>query len=152
VEKLGRRGKYLVWELEDEVYLMLHLRMTGTLLLNPAERPPHTRVTFDLGDHSSSSSTAPLRHRRARARPEALGDFFAKRLGVEPFEPEFTGEHLYELTRTRRAPIRRCCSTRSGSPASATSTPTRRSSAPRSTAAAREPHQPQQAARSATRS
>ena len=36
--------------------------------------------------------------------PEALDDFFATRLGVEPFEPEFTGEHLYELTRHSRAP------------------------------------------------
>src|SRR5215203_6401619 len=49
VERLGRRGKYLVWQLEDEAYLMLHLRMTGTLLVEPPERPPHTRVTFDLG-------------------------------------------------------------------------------------------------------
>src|SRR3954447_9108424 len=48
VERLGRRGKYLVWELEDEAYLLLHLRMTGTLLLDPPERPPHTRVTFGL--------------------------------------------------------------------------------------------------------
>src|SRR3954453_217166 len=48
VERLGRRGKYLVWELEDEAYLLLHLRMTGTLLLDPPERPPHTRVTFAL--------------------------------------------------------------------------------------------------------
>src|SRR6201747_2920652 len=50
VEKLGRRGKYLVWELEHDVYLMLHLRMTGTLLLRPPEPPAHTRVTFSLGD------------------------------------------------------------------------------------------------------
>ena len=50
--RLGRRGKYLVWELEDEVYLLLHLRMTGTLLLDPPERAPHTRVTFDLGEHT----------------------------------------------------------------------------------------------------
>ena len=50
VERLGRRGKYLVWELEDDVYLMLHLRMTGTLLLRPPGRPLHTRVTFVLGD------------------------------------------------------------------------------------------------------
>src|SRR3954447_20238786 len=49
VERLGRRGKYLVWELGGDAYLLLHLRMTGTLLLNPGDRPAHTRVTFDLG-------------------------------------------------------------------------------------------------------
>ena len=29
VEKLGRRGKYLLWGLSEEVYLAQHLRMTG---------------------------------------------------------------------------------------------------------------------------
>ena len=41
----------------------------------------------------------------------ALGDeareaFFAARLGVEPFEPEFTGAHLYALAARCRAPIK----------------------------------------------
>ena len=31
VERLTRRGKYLVWELAGDAYLLLHLRMTGTL-------------------------------------------------------------------------------------------------------------------------
>jgi formamidopyrimidine-DNA glycosylase len=107
IEQLGRRGKYLVWELEDEAYLMLHLRMTGTLLLNPPERPPHTRVTFDLED-GELQFVDPRRFGTGELAlgHEALQDFFARRLGVEPFEPEFTGEHLYELTRHSRAPIK----------------------------------------------
>ncbi len=107
VERLGRRGKYLVWELEDEAYLLLHLRMTGTLLLNPPETPPHTRVTFDLGDNElrfvdpRRFGTGELALGHA-----ALDDFFARRLGVEPFEPEFTGEHLHALAARCRAPIK----------------------------------------------
>src|SRR5919202_3708592 len=50
VERLGRRGKYLVWELENEAYLLMHLRMTGTLLLAPLGAPPYPRVWFRLGD------------------------------------------------------------------------------------------------------
>src|ERR671932_2138516 len=49
VERLGRRGKYLVWDLEDDAHLLMHLRMTGTLLLDPPEPPAHTRVWFQLG-------------------------------------------------------------------------------------------------------
>jgi formamidopyrimidine-DNA glycosylase len=107
VERLGRRGKYLVWELEDDAYLLLHLRMTGTLLLDPPERPPHTRVTFDLGEHTLEF-VDPRRFGTGELAlgPEALDDFFAKRLGVEPFDAEFTGEHLYELTQHSRAPIK----------------------------------------------
>src|SRR5919206_1642188 len=49
VERLTRRGKYLVWELEGDLYLFMHLRMTGTLLLDPGAPPAHTRVMFALG-------------------------------------------------------------------------------------------------------
>ncbi len=108
VERLGRRGKYLVWELEDEAYLMLHLRMTGTLLLNPPEgRPAHTRVTFDLGA-AQLQFVDPRRFGTGELAlgDEALDDFFGKRLGVEPFEPEFTGEHLYYLASKTRASIK----------------------------------------------
>jgi formamidopyrimidine-DNA glycosylase len=108
VERLGRRGKYLVWELEDEAYLMLHLRMTGTLLLNPPEgRPAHTRVTFDLGgDQLQFVDPRRFGTGELALGDEALDDFFAKRLGVEPFEPEFTGEHLYDLASKTRASIK----------------------------------------------
>src|SRR6185295_5255096 len=51
VERLGRRGKYLIWELSDEAYLLQHLRMTGTLLLDPAGAPPYTRVWLRLDGH-----------------------------------------------------------------------------------------------------
>ena len=51
------------------------------------------------------------------------------RLGVEPLSPDFTAEALRALARGRKRRSRRSCSTRSGSPAWATSTPTRRSSA-----------------------
>src|ERR671933_782180 len=54
VERLSRRGKYLVWELEDDVFLLMHLRMTGTLLLDPPGAPPHTRVWLRLEhDHDT---------------------------------------------------------------------------------------------------
>jgi formamidopyrimidine-DNA glycosylase len=107
VERLGRRGKYLVWELEDDVSLMLHLRMTGTLLLRPPERPPHMRVTFVLGD-SELLFVDPRRFGTGELAlgSEALDAFFATRLGVEPLEPEFTGAHLHALAKHCRAPIK----------------------------------------------
>src|SRR5881392_4385731 len=51
VEALFRRGKYFVWELEDEVFLVMHLRMTGNLLLaDDGEPRPHLCVRFELSD------------------------------------------------------------------------------------------------------
>ncbi len=112
VERLGRRGKYLELVLADEVFLLMHLRMTGTLLLQDpaAEPPPHTRVRFDL-DGGAAPELRFVDPRRFGTGELALGAdarerFYAARLGVEPLDPDFTGAHLRALARTSRAPIK----------------------------------------------
>jgi formamidopyrimidine-DNA glycosylase len=106
VERLGRRGKYLIWELSGEAYLLVHLRMTGTLLLDPGE-PAHNRVWFELGDHRLAF-TDPRRFGTGELAlgEDALEGFLAARLGVEPLDGEFTAEHLHGLARASRAPIK----------------------------------------------
>lgn len=107
VGTLGRRGKYLVWELEDDVFLLMHLRMTGTLLLDPDPPSKHVRVRFDLGDHQLVFDD-PRRFGTGELAlgPEALAAFFDARLGVEPLERLFTAEHLHALAKTSRAPVK----------------------------------------------
>jgi formamidopyrimidine-DNA glycosylase len=108
LEALGRRGKYLVWELEDDVHLMLHLRMTGALLLNPPEPPRYRRVRFAFDDRQEVYLDDPRRFGTGELAlgGDALDEFFAARLGVEPFSPDFTSAHMYALTKVSRAPIK----------------------------------------------
>jgi formamidopyrimidine-DNA glycosylase len=108
VERLGRAGKYLVWSLSDDRYLLQHLRMTGTLLYDPPAAPPHTHVLLELdGGHRvvyvdpRRFGTGHLVH-GASARDEYLG----ARLGIEPLTPEFTAEHVRTLARGRTAPVK----------------------------------------------
>ena len=108
VERLSRRGKYLIWEAEDEVYLLMHLRMTGTILYDPPPQTPYTRVRLNFDDGETLSFCDP---RRFGTGELALGhddleEFLDARLGVEPLGPEFTTEHLYLQTRKRRTPIK----------------------------------------------
>jgi formamidopyrimidine-DNA glycosylase len=49
IERLDRRGKYLLWRLADEVFLAQHLRMTGAVLCEPTPEPAHVRVRIELG-------------------------------------------------------------------------------------------------------
>jgi formamidopyrimidine-DNA glycosylase len=107
VERLSRRGKYLVCELTDDVYLLMHLRMTGTLLLDPDPPSRHARVRFGLAPHLLVFDD-PRRFGTGELAlgPEALAAFFDARLGVEPLAREFTAEHLYALARTSRAPVK----------------------------------------------
>jgi formamidopyrimidine-DNA glycosylase len=108
VERLGRRGKYLVWELEDEVFLLVHLRMTGTLLLDPAPGVLYRRVRFVLSDGHELAFCDPRRFGTGQLvlGSEALEEFFATRVGLEPLGPELTGETLRALAKGRRAPIK----------------------------------------------
>ena len=109
VERLARRGKYLVWQLEGETFLIVHLRMTGTLLLDPATPPAHSRVVFVLD--GGAHRVCFVDPRRFGTGELAIGaaaaqDFFGSRLGVEPFDPAFTGRRLREVTRHSRAPVK----------------------------------------------
>ena len=108
IERLDRRGKYFVMALEGDVFMLMHLRMTGTLLLDPDPATPHSRVVFDVGDHRLRF----VDPRRFGTGELAVGDaalrtFLDARLGLEPLEPgALTGTALRELARGRRAPVK----------------------------------------------
>jgi formamidopyrimidine-DNA glycosylase len=55
VESLGRRGKYLVWSFEGDVYLVQHLRMTGSVLAEPSSHQAYVRVRLTLGPPRAAS-------------------------------------------------------------------------------------------------
>jgi formamidopyrimidine-DNA glycosylase len=108
VESLGRRGKYLLWHLSGDVHLAQHLRMTGAVLLEPDPEPPHTRVRIELDPKARLAIVDPRRFGTGELLlgEPALRRFLDARLGVEPFDGEFTGELLRALARGRTAPIK----------------------------------------------
>jgi formamidopyrimidine-DNA glycosylase len=108
IEDVGRSGKYLVWTLSDDRYLLLHLRMTGTLLFDPAVEPLHTRVRFEFDDDHRLVYVDPRRFGTANLvfGGPALDAYLGARLGIEPFTSEFTAEHLRRLARGRTVPIK----------------------------------------------
>ena len=105
---LSRRGKYLDWVLEGEVHLLMHLRMTGTLLLEPSEEVAHTRVELTLDAGRRLRFVDPRRFGTGQlvVGERELEAFYASRLGVEPFDEAFTPGLLRGLARGRRGPIK----------------------------------------------
>jgi formamidopyrimidine-DNA glycosylase len=108
IEGLTRRGKYLLWNLEDDVFLAQHLRMTGSLLWNPAGEPPHTRVLIHLEPRARLAITDSRRFGTGQLvlGTDALKAFFDARLGLEPLDERFTPEHLRAVAKGRRTPIK----------------------------------------------
>ncbi len=108
VRRMSRRGKYLCWELSGDRHLLMHLRMTGVLLLDPPVEPLHVRVRFELDDGHRLLYVDPRRFGTGHLlQGVALRDaYLAARLGAEPMTSAFTTQHLFRLTRGRRAPIK----------------------------------------------
>src|SRR5437899_2547028 len=61
IERMERRGKYLLWNLEGDVHLVQHLRMTGALLWEPAPEPAYVRVRMQLAPSGRVVVTDPRR-------------------------------------------------------------------------------------------
>jgi formamidopyrimidine-DNA glycosylase len=108
IEHLSRAGKYLVWELSGDLYLLVHLRMTGTLLLNPIAEPVHTRVRFELDGEERLIYVDPRRFGTGHLLPGAAARdaYLGERIGIEPLTPEFTLAHLRAMARGRTAPVK----------------------------------------------
>jgi formamidopyrimidine-DNA glycosylase len=117
VERLWRRGKYLVMSTEDDIHLAMHLRMTGNLLLVPPEEDdpgrPHLRVRFELGRTPERPAERLLFVDVRRfgtgdvlLGSDALSEYFASRLGVEPLSSDFTAAALRAQARGRKQPVK----------------------------------------------
>jgi formamidopyrimidine-DNA glycosylase len=124
IEGLGRRGKYLLLALEGARTLVMHLRMTGNLVLVEGERKldpsegrrlyenersvseRHLRARFQLDDGRELWFTDPRRFGEAFLIDDAGLDQRFERLGVEPFSDEFTPEALGAMAAGRTAPLK----------------------------------------------
>jgi formamidopyrimidine-DNA glycosylase len=109
IEQVGRRGKYLILSLEDDVHLVMHLRMTGNLLIGDGSDPPkHLRVRFTLedGDQLYFADVRRFGTGDVLLGSDALAEYFASRLGVEPLSPDFTAEALRAQAKGRTQPVK----------------------------------------------
>jgi formamidopyrimidine-DNA glycosylase len=130
IEGVDRRGKYLIVRLDGGAALVMHLRMTGNLLIRPPgsgevadlmeterlggprlyESHPdarylRARLTLDDGSELWFTDARRFGHGIVLAADE-IDEYFASRLGVEPLSEELTAEGLLALAEGRRAPLK----------------------------------------------
>lgn len=111
-----RRGKYLLCSLDSGESMMIHLRMSGRVLVaqRGAKRPLHTHVVLHLAADAMHAAQElwfvdprtfgevvvfdPIRV--ASVVPELV------RLGIDPLVDDFTSEVLYGLLRPKRGSLK----------------------------------------------
>jgi formamidopyrimidine-DNA glycosylase len=110
VERLRRRGKYLLIDLEGGRTLVVHLGMSGRLTVAPggAPREPHEHLAFRLASGRRLRLVDPRRFGLAfTARTADLEtDPHLAALGVEPLAPGFDGAVLAAAAGRRRGPVK----------------------------------------------
>jgi formamidopyrimidine-DNA glycosylase len=117
IRGVGRRAKYIVFELESGDLLIVHLRMTGRLLLRSPDDPldKHTHVVLDLEPGTlPQSALAATQLRFVDTRKFGRLSLVAplhltaldKRLGPEPLLDDFTPQVLSEALRGRRTKLK----------------------------------------------
>ena len=110
-----RRGKYLLLDLDTGDLVMIHLRMSGRVLVEPAgaPRPPHTHVVCRLSERNGQH------HEMWFVDPRTFGEVVVcesedvsqvlpelDRLGPDPIVDDFSGEVLKERLNGRRGAIK----------------------------------------------
>lgn len=108
VLRAGRRAKYLLFELERGT-LLLHLGMSGSLrVLSAGARPlrhDHLELRLDSGRALRFNDPRRFGSLHYTESDPAAHPLLA-RLAPEPFDPAFTGEYLWRITRGRRVAIK----------------------------------------------
>ena len=110
VSTVERRGKYVVLRFESGRVLLIHLRMTGSLLYVPTRSdglPSHVRAVVTL-DNGSDIVYRDVRRFGTWLVLEAGAEmpYLTQRLGEEPLLDRFTASALEAALANRRAPIK----------------------------------------------
>jgi len=103
---LTRRGKYLIFSLTSTEVLIIHLRMTGSLLIgrDSSEPPKYTRAIIHLDEDINIFFRDPRKFGGMRLVEDA--DSVIGKLGPEPLETGFNPQVLAQRLAKRTAPIK----------------------------------------------
>ncbi|MGQ9687638.1 MAG: bifunctional DNA-formamidopyrimidine glycosylase/DNA-(apurinic or apyrimidinic site) lyase [Desulfobaccales bacterium] len=107
LERLRRRGKYLVFLVEGGVTLLIHLGMTGRLLLGaPFGEKEHVHVMFTLEGGLALAFQDVRRFGQVLVFPPSQAPTPLQQVGREPFSRRVTPAWLAEQARGRRRPLK----------------------------------------------
>ncbi len=108
IDAARRRGKYLIFDLDSGTHLVMHLRMTGNLVIRSEDSDDRfLRAELRLDDGSELWFTDARRFGHGEVIEKAdLDDYFESRLGIEPLSGELTPEVLADRVAGRTAPLK----------------------------------------------
>jgi len=115
VKHVGRRAKYLLIELDDGTVVLVHLGMSGRMVIDPepggdpaAPRDKHEHVAFLCGNGTAIRFSDARRFGMMDLASTATlaGHRLLRHLGPEPLDPAFDGPALAARLKGKHTPIK----------------------------------------------
>lgn len=118
VERLRRRSKYILADLDSGESLLIHLGMSGRMLISGDplgvfvhEHPvaeKHDHVVFDMDNGARITFNDPRRFGAMDMMPTATAELhpLLAKIGPEPLGNQFSEDHLIEAFRGRNLPVK----------------------------------------------
>ncbi len=103
VTGITRRGKYLFFHLDKNGVLMMHMKMTGSLLVNP-QNDRFTRAVLHLDDGTDIHFSDARKFGKMWLENDE--NAVMEKLGPEPLDKDFTVKKLADILKKRRTPLK----------------------------------------------
>ena len=112
ISSMARRGKFLIIRLKNKSRIILHLRMTGCLLVTPPDYPEekHTHLVMPLNNQTELRFSDTRRFGRFWLLQSDEEDIYSGigKLGVEPFSAECKASYLQARLGKSKKTIKAC--------------------------------------------
>ncbi len=106
IEAITRRGKYLQFHLSGGDTLLIHLKMSGDLLVEPTDEPPHPHVRTNFGLDNNHQLRFKDTRKFGRVYLVDNPDQVVGKLGPEPLADDFTVEDFKTLFKRRKGRLK----------------------------------------------
>lgn len=112
ISSMARRGKFLIIHLKNESRIILHLRMSGCLLVTPTDYPmeKHTHIIFHLSNGTELRFSDTRRFGRFWLIRNEEEDIFSgiHKLGLEPSDDKLNAEYLHTHFGKSKKAVKTC--------------------------------------------
>lgn len=105
ITQLLRRGKYLIFKLNSEEFVVIHLKMTGQLIYGKKE-DPKSRITFYFYNKKYLNFNDQRRFAEISLVNNLCQHKGLNKLGPEPLEKSFTLEKFKEMITAKKARLK----------------------------------------------
>lgn len=106
IEKVSRRGKYIVCNLNNGERLIFHLRMSGNIEVEKSTKPPSKYHRITIGLNNGRELRFHDTRKFGRVYYEKGAQSILSKLGPEPFDASLTAARFFDLLQQKKRVVK----------------------------------------------